>query len=182
MSQQYLGEIRMTGFNFAPVGWALCQGQALSISQNTALFSLLGTTYGGNGTSTFNLPDLQGRVPISWGNGAGLSPVVIGEKAGSNNVSILLANLPSHNHPLNVSNATATASDPTGAFLAQPNTSTNPRSPGSTTAGYVTGNPTGQAAPGAIGNIGSSQPLSVAPPFLVVNFIIALTGIFPSRN
>jgi microcystin-dependent protein len=182
MSDQYLGEIRMTGFNFAPIGWALCQGQTLSISQNSALFALLGTTYGGNGTSTFNLPDLQGRVPISWGNGAGLSSVVIGEKAGSNNVSIGLTNLPSHNHPLAVSNATAVLSDPTGALLAQPNTSTDPRTPGSTTAGYVTGNPTGLAAPTAIGNIGGSVPLSVAPPFLAVNFIIALTGIFPSRN
>ena len=182
MSDQYLGEIRMTGFNFAPVGWALCQGQTLSISQNNALFALLGTTYGGNGTTTFNLPDLQGRVPISWGNGVGLSPVVIGEKAGSNNVSIGIANLPAHNHPLNVSNATAVAGDPTGAFLAQPNTSTNPRSPGTPTAGYVTGSATGQAAPGAIGNVGSSAPLSVAPPFLAVNFIIALTGIFPARN
>jgi microcystin-dependent protein len=182
MSDQYLGEIRMTGFNFAPVGWALCQGQTMSIAQNNALFALLGTTYGGNGTSTFNLPDLQGRVPISWGNGAGLSPVVIGEKAGSNNVSIGIANLPAHNHPLNVSNATAVASDPTAGLLAQPNTSTDPRNPGSTTAGYVTGSATGQAAPGAIGNNGGSVPLSVAPPFLVINFIIALQGIFPSRN
>jgi microcystin-dependent protein len=182
MSDQYLGEIRMTGFNFAPVGWALCQGQTLSIAQYSALFALLGTTYGGNGTTTFSLPDLQGRVPISWGNGSGLSSVVIGEKAGSNNVSIGLTNLPIHNHPLNVSNATATASDPTAALLAQPNTSTNPRLPGSTTAAYVTGSATGQAAPGAIGNNGGGLPLSVAPPFLAVNFIIALTGIFPSRN
>ncbi|HZL28162.1 MAG TPA: tail fiber protein [Acidobacteriaceae bacterium] len=182
MSDQYLGEIRMTGFNFAPVGWALCQGQTLSIAQYSALFALLGTTYGGNGSTNFNLPDLQGRVPISWGSGVGLSPVDIGEKAGSNNVQIALANLPSHNHPLNVSNGTGVASDPTGAFLAQPNTSTDPRTQGTTTAGYLTGSPTGQAAPGAIGNTGGSLPLSVAPPYLVVNFIIALTGIFPSRN
>src|ERR1700688_71986 len=101
MGDQYLGEIRMVGFNFAPNGWALCNGQTLAISQNNALFALLGTTYGGNGTTTFQLPDLQGRVAMGQGNGAGLTPRVIGEIDGEQNHTILITETPMHNHALN---------------------------------------------------------------------------------
>src|SRR6476659_7582144 len=102
MSEPFLGEIRMVGFNFAPQGWALCNGQILSIAQNTALFSLLGTTYGGNGTQTFGLPNLQSRVPMHWGQGPGLSNYVIGEQTGTENVTILTSNLPPHTHTATV--------------------------------------------------------------------------------
>ena len=99
MSEPFLGEIRMVGFNFAPQGWAFCQGQIMSIAQNTALFSLLGTMYGGNGQTTFGLPDLQGRSPVGIGQGPGLSPIVQGEMAGTENVTLLASNMPMHTHP-----------------------------------------------------------------------------------
>ena len=111
-SQPYLGAIFIFAGNFAPRGFALCQGQLLSISQNTALFSILGTTYGGNGTSNFALPDLQGRAPIGQGNGAGLSPITLGEFSGVNATSILISNLPQHNHLVNVSTANGNVAVP----------------------------------------------------------------------
>src|SRR5580704_2739524 len=101
MSDQYVGEMRCFGFNFAPRGWALCQGQLLAIAQNTALFSILGTTYGGNGTSTFALPDFRGRVPLSSGSGPGLQTYVLGEQIGSENVTLLSVQIPAHNHTVN---------------------------------------------------------------------------------
>src|SRR5580692_7133118 len=112
MSNPYLGEVRIFGFNFAPIGWATCDGQILSISQNTALFSLLGTYYGGNGTSTFALPNLQGRAPMDQGNGAGLTPRVIGETGGETSVTLLLTQLPAHTHT--VKSAAASNSDTPG--------------------------------------------------------------------
>src|SRR5271170_1941307 len=105
---QYLGQILMVGFNFAPLGWALCNGQILSIAQNTALFSLLGTIYGGDGVSTFALPNLQSRVPIHQGQGTGLSPYVIGSAGGTENVTLLSTQMPSHNHLINVNNTAGT--------------------------------------------------------------------------
>ncbi len=167
MSDQYLGEIRMVGFNFAPTGWFLCDGQTLSISQYTALFSLIGTFYGGNGTSTFQLPNLQGRVPIHQGTGAGLSPVVIGQEGGEQNVTLLQSQMPAHSHQLNAG-AAQTTNQPGSAFSAQGGA-------------YATAASTTMSA-AAIANTGGGQPFSILQPYLVVNFIIAFEGIFPSRN
>jgi microcystin-dependent protein len=176
---QFLGEIRMTGFNFAPNGWALCNGQTLSISENSALFALLGTFYGGNGVSTFNLPDLQGRVPIHQGNGPGLSPYVIGENGGTENVTLLSNQMPAHNHLVGVNNQNGGNADPTNAILAVGNT--GGRSPAATD-DYTTSAATGNLAANAVSIAGGNQPHSNLQPFLTVNFIIALTGIFPSRG
>ncbi len=171
----FIGEIRMVGFNFAPTGWALCQGQTLPISQNAALFSLLGTFYGGNGVSTFQLPNLQGRVPISQGQLQGGSVYTIGEIAGNENVSILLSNMPSHTHLVNCDINGGGKTTPGGNF------------PGAVTASatekiYSAGPSSGQMAPTMVAPAGNNLPLSILQPFLVVNFIIALQGIFPSRS
>jgi microcystin-dependent protein len=175
MSEPFIGQVSMFCGNFAPRGWQLCNGQTLSISQYTALFSILGTTYGGNGTTTFNLPNLQGRFAIHP------SPQIpLGQSAGSATVTLTAQNIPAHTHPLNVSNAAATASDPTGALLAQP----NPGGRGAVnTPGYAAPPATGTAATTAIGpNAGGSIPVPTMPPYQAINFIIAIQGIFPSRN
>jgi len=179
MSDQYLGEIRMVGFNFAPVGWALCNGQTLSISQYTALFSLLGTTYGGNGTTTFALPNLQGRVPIHQGSGSGLSPYVIGQSGGAETVTLTQQQIAAHNHTISVNNQNGSQSDPTNAILAVGNT--GGRSP-TVNNNYTTAAGTGTLAPAAVSQAGGNQPHTNIQPYLTVNFIIALTGIFPSRS
>ena len=179
MSQPYLGQIMMFAGNFAINGWALCQGQLLPIQQYTALFSILGTTYGGNGTTNFALPDFRGRVPISMGQGLGLSYYVIGQQAGTETVTLLNSEIPAHNHLLSVSSASATASDPTNAIPAQINTGT-PRAP-NYIAAYGTA-ATGTAAATALSITGGSQPHSNIQPYLTINFIIALVGVYPSRN
>ena len=170
--------------NFAPNGWVFCAGQILSISQNTALFSLLGTTYGGNGQTTFALPDFRGRVPVGVGQGPGLSNYTLGEVSGSESVTLLLNQIPAHMHTLSitVSNAQATASTPTGtvntlaapydALNFNPIAAYNNQPPN--TALYVGTNPVGVS--------GGSQPHTNIQPFLAVNYIIALQGIFPSRG
>jgi microcystin-dependent protein len=175
----FLGEIRMVGFNFAPVGWALCNGQTLSISQYAALFSLLGTTYGGNGTTNFNLPNLQGRVAIHQGNGAGLSPYVIGQVGGAENITLLSNQMPLHNHLVNVNNQAGISADPTNKILAE--TATSDRTPVLTNS-YTTNAATGTLAATAVSQSGGNQPHPNLQPYLTVNFIIALTGIFPSRS
>ncbi|MDQ6615277.1 MAG: tail fiber protein [Actinomycetota bacterium] len=171
MSEPFLGEIRVFGFNFAPQGWATCSGQILPISQNTALFSLLGTTYGGNGQTTFALPDLRGRAPLSFGQGPGLQNYDLGEVSGSESVTLTSGQLPTHAHNVVAHGGPASATRPGGAVPAQ------------------TSGPSYAAAPdgtnmnaGMIGNAGSSQPFDNRQPFLVVNFCIALQGIYPSRN
>ncbi len=172
MAEVYLGSIMMFGGNFAINGFAFCNGQTLSITSNTALFSLIGTYYGGNGTSTFQLPNLQGRVPMHQGNGAGLTPRVIGEIGGTENATLLVNNMPGHNHSVNAYSGSGTASNPTNAIPAtggKPDYYT-------TSAGNVT------MAPGMIGTSGGSIPFSIMNPFLCINFLIALVGIFPSRN
>ena len=176
MSDPFLGEIRLVGFTFAPQGWALCDGQLLSIAQNTALFSLLGTTYGGNGQTTFALPDLRGRVPIHPGQGPGLSNYVLGEQSGSENVTLNASQLPGHNHPLASSNQQGSSSDPSGNFPAVLN------DPAGTIAvnGYLASS-NSTLNPAAIGVTGGNQPHSNIQPFLCVNFIICLQGIYPSR-
>jgi microcystin-dependent protein len=177
MAEAFIGEIRLVGFNFAPQGWALCDGQLLSISQNTALFSLLGTYYGGNGQTTFALPDLRGRVPVHQGQGPGLSNYVIGQQSGSENVTLNVSQLPAHNHSLASSNQQGSSSDPSGYFPAVLNEPT-----GSVAVnGYL---PTSNSTlnPGAIELAGGNQPHPNLQPLLCVNFIICLQGIYPSRS
>lgn len=181
MADPFIGEIRMVGFNFAPNGWALCNGQLLAISQNTALFSLLGTFYGGNGTSTFALPNLQSRVPIHQGQGLGLSPYSIGQIGGTENITLLTTQMPSHNHQVAISNQAGTASDPTSATLAQCNTG-SARDPVLNVPNFVTSAVTGTMAPTTITFTGGNQPHENIQPYLTINFIIALVGIFPSRS
>ncbi len=178
----FLGTIQAFGFNFAPNGWQQCNGQLLPISQYSALFALLGTIYGGNGTTNFALPNLQGRMMIHQGNGPGLPPVVIGEAAGSAQQTLLLNNMPAHTHVLNASTNAANASAPTSTtFLANANGADNQGNPVTVQIYGPSGNNT-TMDPGSIGIAGNSLPFSIMPPFLTVNFCIALVGIFPSRN
>jgi len=170
MTNVFVGEIRLYGFNFAPRGMAQCNGQLLAISQNTALFALLGTQYGGNGQTTFGLPDLRSRVPIHQGQGPGLSQYVMGEQAGTETVTLLSTQMPAHNHLHNAANTDATDSSPQNNVPAV-----------IPSGGYTTTANT-QMNPAAIANAGGSQPHSNLQPFLTINFCIALVGIFPSRN
>ncbi|MDE2365511.1 MAG: phage tail protein [Betaproteobacteria bacterium] len=169
----FLGEIRPFAGNFAPRGWALCQGQLLSIAQNDALFSLLGTTYGGDGQTTFGLPNLASRVALHQGTGPGLSPRVIGEAGGAETVTLSNAQMPVHSHAAGCSNTGANSLSPAGSYWST--------DPGGNTAAYS--NTAGaQMAGTAIGNTGGSQPHNNLQPYLVINYIIALEGIYPSRN
>jgi len=169
----FLGEIRMFAGNFAPQGWALCNGQLLSIAQNTALFSLFGTTYGGNGQTTFALPNLQGRAPMHWGNGAGLTPRVLGEEAGTPTVTLTGLELPAHTHGFTAENEEASTGSPVGNAVA-----------GSESKLWFTSGSPAQVAmsPLAIGAGGGNQPHNNEQPYLAVTFIVAMQGIFPSRN
>jgi len=169
MSEMYLSEIRIFSFNFPPKGWAFCNGQTLPIQQNAALFSLIGTTYGGNGTTNFQLPNLQGNVPIHQGNGG-----VMGEVGGTAAVSLTFSQIPQHNHLLNITAATASQPSPaSGTPAASPPAIGNVYAPGP-------GNT--PMSPQALGNAGGGQPHSNMQPYLVLNLCIALTGIFPSRG
>ena len=175
----YIGEIRIFGGNFAPKGWALCDGSLLSISQNAALFSLLGTTYGGNGVNTFGLPDLRGRVPLGMGTGTGLPAYVEGQTGGANTVTLTQANLPAHNHLIACSANTADQTSPVGSIPAVANTAG--RTP-VTTPSYTQTASTGNMASNAVSTTGGNQPVNVQPPFIAMNYIIALQGVYPSRN
>jgi len=177
----YIGEIMIFAGNFAINGWAMCNGQLLSIAQNTALFSILGTTYGGNGQTTFALPNLMGRFPMHYGTGAGLSPRSLGEMSGTENVTLLSTQMPAHTHSMNVSSAAATAASPVGGFIAMPNGITAGTEESVAINSF--GTPAnGTANPAAIGVAGGSQPHSVMNPYLALNFQIALQGIYPSRS
>jgi microcystin-dependent protein len=177
-SQPYLGAIFIFAGNFAPKGYQLCQGQILAISQYAALFSILGTTYGGNGSSTFALPDLRGRAPIGAGTGPGLSAIVAGEAAGSQNVSILVSNMPAHNHLINAADTGGGVASPKNGFLAQPlDASQNP-----TTLYSAAAAPAATMAPTSVSVSGSGVPVNIQNPYLGINYIIAMEGIFPSRN
>ncbi len=179
----FLGQLMYAGFNFPPLGWASCDGQIMSISQNTALFSLLGTNFGGDGKSTFALPDMQGRFPVHQGQGPGLSDYFMGEAAGSETVTVLGANLPPHSHTLSITTGHITASSAAAgsavpAAHALANTGRNP--------GYnaVTPDVT-LGAPTAISGFttaGGSTPVGIMPPFLTVSCAIALQGVFPARS
>jgi len=173
MADQFVGEIRTFGFNFAPVGWALCAGQTLPISQNTALFSLLGTQFGGNGTTNFQLPNLQGLVAVDYGSGPGLTPRVMGETGGEESVTLQPSQIPQHVHSVQVSTAAATTPNPSGQV---PAVTTRP------TYAKVPTNPTQYLSPAAIEPTPASQPHENRQPSLVVNYCIALTGIFPARG
>lgn len=167
MSQPFVGEIRMFAGNFAPVGWAFCQGQLLPISENPTLFQLIGTTYGGDGQNTFALPDLQSRVPVHVGPGFAL-----GQAAGVETVTLTTSQIPAHGHaPLCLSSAGSQASPANGVW-ASPSAGTI----------YSNAAPSLSMAPAAVGSSGGSQPHDNMLPFLVVNFIISLFGVFPSQT
>ena len=165
MSEPFLSEIKIVSFNFPPKGWALCNGQLLPINQNQALFALLGTVYGGNGQTNFALPNLRGRVPIHMGNGH-----TLGEAAGSTAVTVNIQQLPTHLHALQAINANAGTNSGSGGFLAQ----TNNLYHGPTTLTTLN--------PASVTSVGGSQPHNNMMPYLTLNFIIALQGIFPSQN
>ena len=168
-----LGEIRMFAGNFAPTGWAFCQGQLLPIAQNQALFSLLGTTYGGDGRTTFALPDLRGRVPVGFGQGPGLSNRVIGEQFGSELVTLNINQMPSHNHTVNAVTTEGNQNLPTNSLPA--NTKALDKE-------YSDANANTTMKATMVNPTGGNQPFGVTQPSLGVNFIIALQGVFPSRN
>ncbi|MCC6536129.1 MAG: phage tail protein [Bryobacterales bacterium] len=166
--EPFIGQLMCVGFNFAPKNWALCAGQLLPIAQNTALFSLLGTQYGGDGRVTFALPDLRGRVPVGQGQGPGLSNYTIGEMAGTENVTLITSQMPQHTHAVNANAGDAVEASPVnafpsagGAYNTQANTTMNP---------------------GMAGIAGGNQPHPNQQPYLVLNWIIALSGIFPPRS
>jgi microcystin-dependent protein len=167
MSEPFLAEIRIVSFNFAPKGWALCNGQLLPINQNQALFSLLGTTYGGNGQTTFALPDLRGRTPLHMGNG-----LVLGERSGEEAHTLLLNEMPTHTHMLSASNQPANVGEPNNAYWGTLNAGTI----------FSNGAPNTTMNSALVTTVGGSQPHTNMQPSLVLNFIIALQGIFPSRN
>jgi len=170
MSSPYVGELRLVGFNFAPVGWATCQGQTIPISENDTLFNLIGTTYGGDGQSTFQLPDLQGRVPIHQGTALGQT-FVIGQSGGTESVTLTTQQMPAHRHPLVASSANGNTNLLQNQVLA-----------GVSNPAYnaVTPNPGATMNAGSITNAGGSQPHSNLQPYLVINWIIALYGVYPS--
>jgi len=175
MSDQFLGEIRIFGFNFAPIGWALCDGQILPISQNAALFSLLGTNYGGNGTSNFGLPNLQGSAPVDQGQGPGLSIYNLGDTGGVTTVTLDATQIPNHTHPVHCLATNGDSGTPVGNAWAA-----IAGGRGALNLYAATANATMNA--GATGAAGGGQPHNNMAPYLVLCFCIALQGIFPTRN
>lgn len=164
MAQPYVGEIRIFAGNFAPAGWNLCEGQLLPISEYETLFNLIGTTYGGDGQSTFGLPDLRGRIPLHFGNGFTLA-----ETGGAEQITLSVQQIPSHSHPWLATTATATNSSPVSNALAQ-----------GTAAFYDNSTPSTPMAGGMISPVGGSQPHENRQPYICINYIISLFGIFPS--
>lgn len=171
-----IGSIFLFAGTTAPRNWAFCNGQLLSIAQNQALFAILGTTYGGNGITTFALPDLRGRAPVHQGTGPGLQGVQLGEMSGTPTTTLLSVNLPAHNHSINASTNPGDQSSPSGAVLASYGTSLPPAGP------YHNGNPNTTLASTALGVSGQSQPINITQPTIALNYIIATQGIFPSRG
>ena len=164
MANPFLGEIKICAFNFPPKGWALCNGQLLPINQNQALFSLLGTIYGGDGRVTFSLPDLRSTAPMHAGAG-----FIQGQRGGEENHTLIQSELPAHSHLVPASNRPGNQASPAGALFAAHR------------GGYANNSDT-SLAPASVSNVGASQPHNNMPPYLVLNFVIALQGIFPSRN
>jgi microcystin-dependent protein len=171
----YLATIGMFAGNFAVYGWQLCNGQTLSISTNTALFSIIGTYYGGNGVSTFQLPNLQSRFPLHQGQGLGLSSYTIGQSGGSENVGLLLNNLPSHTHLVGASTAGGNSVTPTNSIRVSQTGGTKPEL-------YSTANTNTTMKATMLQNAGGNVPVAIQQPYLCISFEIALVGIFPSRN
>ncbi|GAA1934460.1 phage tail protein [Nocardioides hwasunensis] len=176
MTDPFLAEIRAFAGGYAPQGWALCNGQLMPISQNTALFSLLGITYGGDGRSTFALPNLQGRAPVQHGQGPGLSQYVLGQQAGSATHTLVQAEMPAHSHAVQATTGAGTSSDPADAIFA-----TSRYGRVATNLYSTTGSPAATMRPDAVVPTGGGQPHNNRPPYLVLSFIIALQGIFPQR-
>ena len=168
MSEPFLGEIKIISWNYPPRGWAFCNGQFLPINQNQALFALFGTMYGGNGQTTFALPNLRGRVPIHFGAAHNL-----GEAAGSTSVTVNIQQMPTHIHPLSATTVAATTNNPTSSLMFAQSTASQLYGPASGLTAM---------SPEVVSNVGGSQPHNNMMPYLVLNFIIALQGIFPSRN
>ena len=173
MAQPYIGEVRMFAGNFAPAGWMFCSGQTLPISENETLFQLIGTTYGGDGEETFQLPNLQSRIPIHMGTGPDGTTYQLAEAAGTESVTLTTQQIPIHNHALVASQADGTSPNPQGNLLAQTPTGIFP---------YFEDAPTANMSGNAITPIGGSQPHENCQPFLCINFIISLFGIFPSQT
>ena len=169
MAEPFLSEIRVVSFNFPPKGWALCNGQTLPINQNQALFSILGTTYGGNGITNFALPNMQGRAPMHTSNSH-----LLGQSAGEEQHTLAASEMPVHQHVLRASGKTAASSSPNAGVLAAPGRGATPAFAAATNLVPLN--------PAAIGTTGGSQPHENRPPYLALNFVIALQGIFPSRN
>jgi microcystin-dependent protein len=165
---QFLGEIRLVGFNFAPTGWALCDGRLLPINQNQALFALLGTMYGGDGRTTFALPDLRGRVPLGAGQSASGTNYDVGSTGGEESVKLAIGQVPSHSHPVRANSAAGTKKDPTGAVPAK--------------GGAYSATQNAKMNTVMLGKSGGGQAHENRQPYLSLTYIIALTGIFPSRN
>ncbi len=173
MSDPYVGEIRMFAGTFAPRGYALCDGQLLLIADNAALFSLLGTTFGGDGRTTFGIPDLRGRAPIHFGSGPGLTPRTIGSAGGAEQVAVTTPQLPAHTHTWQASGSPASETQPQDNVVGG-NLDVDAYAPSTS--------PTAPMATSAITSTGSSQPHQNMQPYLVINYIIALVGTFPSRS
>ena len=181
-TEPFIGEIKIFGFQFETVGYSLCAGQLISIANYTALFSLIGTTYGGNGATTFALPDLRGRVPIGQGQGLGLPDYQIGEQAGATQVTLTNNNIPAHIHPatgitvnIPVSVNVGDTDSPSGAYLAKGNSDVYSSVKTNDNYGAL-------SVAGQTGITGSGFPIDITNPYLVINYSIALEGIFPSRN
>lgn len=177
MSEPFIGEIRMTGFNYAPVGWALCDGSLLPIAQNQALFALLGTQFGGNGSTTFGLPDLRGRVPLGPGKGAQTSIYQVGANGGSESVTLTAGQMPAHSHALAAASVVGGSTSPQNNFIAEIYDS----GAGGATQAFNNASNGGTMNPAAIANSGGNQPHENRQPYLCVNFIIATQGIWPQR-
>jgi microcystin-dependent protein len=169
MGQPFVGEIRMFAGNFPPAGWMFCNGDLLPISENETLFNLIGTTYGGDGQSTFALPDLQGRIPMHFGNGFSLA-----ETGGAESITLTTQQIATHSHPLLATTSFATTASPQGNVAAAASVvNTN---------AYGTDQPTSAVSPSSVGGVGGSQPHNNFQPYLCINFIISLFGIFPSQT
>jgi microcystin-dependent protein len=170
-AEPFVGEIAMFGGNFAPRGWALCDGQLLPISSNEALFSLLGTTYGGDGRTTFSLPDLRGRAPIHAGRGPGLSDYRLGSKGGQETVTLTTAQMPAHSHSLQAHTGYGDTANPNGAVSAK-----------TTSPAYKSAAPNATMNAAAVGQTGGGQAHENRQPYIAIHYIIALQGVFPSRS
>lgn len=173
MAQPYVGEIRMFAGNFPPSGWMFCDGQTLPISENEVLFQLIGTTYGGDGEETFALPNLQSRVPLHFGNGPGGINYPLAQMAGTEAETLTIQQIPNHTHPLTASAADGTVPNPGGNVLAQTPAGIFP---------YFEDVPTANMGSGSVTPVGGSQPHENCQPFLCINYIISLFGIFPSQT